>query len=295
VNETGHGDVFERSRGHLLVLAYRLLGTVADAEDAVQDAAVGWSRTDPSTVENPEAFLVTATTHAALNRLRRRRNNAESYPGAWLPEPIATDPLPDAEVELADSLSMAMLVVLETLSPLERAVFVLHDVFGYRHDEIAQILDRTPAAVRQVATRARRHVQERRPRYDRDLDRRRAATEAFLDACRSGKVDDLLEILAPDAILVSDGGGKASAATKPLHGREAVATFLSRIVAQVPDATARVASLNGEPGFVVADGDQIILAAVLEIDAGLVKELRFVRNPDKLGHVRHPPWPLGSS
>ena len=295
MNESGHGDVFERNRGRLLALAYRLLGTVADAEDAVQDAAVGWSRTDPTHIDNPDAFLVTATTHAALNRLRSRRNNKESYPGVWLPEPVATDPLPEAEAELADSLSLAMLVVLETLSPLERAVFVLHDVFGYRHDEIAQILNRTPPAIRQVAARARRHVQARRSRYDRDVGRRRAATEAFLDACRSGQVDDLLHILADDATLVSDGGGKASAAARPLHGRPAVATFVSRIVAHAPDAKARVTWLNGEPGFVVTDGDEVVLAAVLEIDGGRIKELRFVRNPDKLGHVLRSPWGVAAT
>lgn len=288
MNSAGHGDVFERCRGQLVSLAYRLLGSVAEAEDAVQDAAIGWSRTDPGSVDNPEAFLVTATTNAALSRLRRRRTRPEVYPGVWLPEPVATGPLPEDQAEMADSLSMALLVVLETLSPLERAVFVLHDVFGYRHDEISEMLDRTPSAVRQVSSRARRHVQERRPRYDADLERRRTATDAFLEACRSGRVDRLLDVLAPDATLVTDGGGRASAAARPITGAVPVATFLSRVVAQVPDAEARVSWLNGEPGFVVLDRGRVVLAGILEIENGRAKELRFVRNPDKLRNVLAP-------
>ena len=283
MSTTAGAAMFEERRDLLLGIAYRMLGTMADAEDAVQDAWTGWSRVEPEAIANVDAYLVRAVTNASLNRLRSARARRESYVGPWLPEPVLTEPSPEDRTELADSVSMALLVVLDTLSPLERAVFVLHDVFGYGFDEIADMLDRSPAAVRQVASRARRHVHARRPRYPTERSARERATRAFLDACRSGSVDRLLAVLAPDVVLTADGGGKASAAGRPLAGADQVARFLVSAVRQgPPDAVATVEDVNGGPGLVVrADGAPVVVG-VLEVDGDRVSEVRFVRNPDKL-------------
>ncbi|MDP8938273.1 MAG: RNA polymerase sigma-70 factor [Actinomycetota bacterium] len=281
--------MFEDRRGMLLGMAYRMLGTMADAEDAVQDVWGRWSRVDPESIENVDAYLVRAVTNASLNRLRSARARREGYVGPWLPEPVLTEPSPEERAELADSVSMALLVVLETLSPLERAVFVLHDVFGFTHEEVAGMLDRSPAAVRQLATRARAHVHARRPRYPSERSARERTTRAFLDACRSGSVDRLLAVLSPDVVLTTDGGGKATAAGRPLSGAERVARFLLGAVRQAPlDAVATVEDVNGGPGLVVRSGGSPVLVGVVELEGDRVREIRFVRNPDKLGLRRLP-------
>ena len=219
--------VFTAHRARLVGVAYRLLGSVGDAEDVVQEAWLRWARVDTATVADPLAFLVRTVSRLALDRLRRIAARRETYVGPWLPEPVLTGGPDDpaAEAERASSVSMAMLVVLETLTPLERTVFVLHEAFAYSYAEIAEIVDRSPAAVRQLAHRAREHVAARRPRFAADPAVRRTATERFLRASLEGDLAALLELLAPDATLWADGGGKAKAPLRPIHGADKIARF----------------------------------------------------------------------
>lgn len=278
-----HERLFAERRSRLLGIAYRMLGSLADAEDAVQDTWSRWQRAGLDTVDNVDGYLTRAVTNTALNRLRAAQAERAIYDGPWLPEPVVTEPGPEEHAELVDALSMAMLVVLETLSPLERAAFVLHDVFGYAHDEVAAILDRSPAAVRQLVHRAREHVQARRPRFGDDAADQQRATEAFLAACRGGRLEPLLELLAPDVALWTDGGGKVAAARRPIHGADAVARFVHRIVGQAPPRMeVAVVQLNGRPGFIASVDGIPIVAGQVETDGGLVRELRLVANPDKL-------------
>ena len=287
--------MFEERRSLLLGIAYRMLGTMTDAEDAVQDVWGSWSRVAPEAIENVDAYLVRAVTNASLNRLRSARALRESYVGPWLPEPVLTEPSPEERAELADSVSMALLVVLETLSPLERAVFVLHDVFGFPHEEMARMLDRSPGAVRQLASRARAHVKAGRPRYPSERSARERATRAFLDACRSGSVDRLVAVLSPDVVLTADGGGRATAAGRPVSGAERVARFLAGAVRQAPPgAVATVEDVNGGPGLVVRSDGSAVLVGVVEVEGDRVREIRFVRNPEKLALRRlRPAWRPG--
>ena len=223
--------VFTAHRSRLVGVAYRLLGSVGDAEDVVQEAWLRWGRVDTATVADPEAFLVRTVSRLALDRLRRIAARRETYVGPWLPEPVLTGGRDDpaAEAERAASVSLAMLVVLETLSPLERTVFVLHEAFAYSTAEIAEIVERSPAAVRQLAHRAREHVAARRPRFSADPAVRRAATERFLRASLEGDLAALLELLAPDATLWADGGGKAKAPLRPIRGADKIARFFAAI------------------------------------------------------------------
>ena len=221
---TGTIEEFERHRGLLFTVAYGILGTAADAEDAVQDAWLRWSAGDRSDVVDPRAYLVQVVTRVALSRLRKLKTQRETYIGPWLPEPILTDEEgPAAKVETEADLSMALLLVLETLSPRERAVFVLREVFGYSHAEVAAMLDSSESAVRQTAHRARAHVQARRPRFETDERTRRQVLDRFAGACASGELDALLEVLAPDVVFLSDGGGRVAAALRPIVGADKVA------------------------------------------------------------------------
>ena len=289
-------EVFEALRPRLLGVAYRILGSMADAEDVLQDAWLKWAAVDHSTVRHPTAYLVRTVTRLCLNRLTSARATRETYVGPWLPEPLlagradlgdlAGAPGPDGaeEAEKADSVSMAMLVVLESLSPLERAVFVLREVFGYEYGEIAGFLDRAEPAVRQTAHRARAHVRARRPRYDADDDARREVTEKFMAACAGGDLNAVMELLAPDVTAWTDGGGKVSAARRPLHRRDPVARWLLGVLAK-PKTAAVVGVLtviNGEPGVLFTLGGRPAGALTLEISGGLITELRFQLNPDKL-------------
>lgn len=278
-----HERVFVERRPRLLGIAYHILGTLTDAEDAVQETWLRWEHTELAGIDDVDAYLVRAVTNTSLNRLRSVRAERERYVGPWLPEPVVTEAGPEGRAELDDAVSLAMLVVLEALSPLERAAFVLHEVFGYRHDEAAVILDRSPAAVRQLTHRARQHVRARRPRFVEDPTARRRATEAFLAACTNGSVEALLAALAPEVTLWSDGGGKVSAARRPLQGADAVSRFVAGILRQAPsNLRVTVLELNGGPGFVASSNDSPIVAGVIESEHGLVRELRLVRNPDKL-------------
>ena len=279
--------VFTAHRPRLIGVAYRLLGSVGDAEDVVQEAWLRWGRVDTGNVADPEAFLVRTVSRLALDRLRRIAARRETYVGPWLPEPVLTGGRDDpaAEAERAASVSLAMLVVLETLSPLERTVFVLHEAFAYSTAEIAEIVERSPAAVRQLAHRAREHVAARRPRFPADPAVRRAATERFLRASLEGDLAALLELLAPDATLWADGGGKAKAPLRPIRGADKIARFFAAIGAEPlpPGSTVEVVEVNGGPAAVLVGPAGAI--AVLQLDLGddhRVVDLRLVGNPDKL-------------
>jgi RNA polymerase sigma-70 factor (TIGR02957 family) len=292
--------VFNEHRDLLFSVAYRILGSVADAEDAVQEAWLRWSGVDPTGIANPRAFLVRVITHLAIDRLRREQARRESYVGPWLPEPVLTAPDVAEDVALAESVSMAMLVVLETLSPLERAVFVLREAFGMPYAEIAEILDRKEEAVRQLARRARDHVQERKPRFEADQATRRRVTERFLEATSSGDLETLMRVLAPGVTLVADGGGRALAPRRPVRGAEKVARFLIavateertarflRSVEAEPSLDVRVhlAHINDGPGVVVSAGGRPISALVLDVAGGLVRTIHLVANPEKLAGLR---------
>ncbi|MGW2420823.1 RNA polymerase sigma-70 factor [Streptomyces sp. NPDC001709] len=281
-------DVFEQHRPLLMGVAYRMLGRVADAEDVVQDAWLRWSRADRAEVREPRAYLVRVTTRLAIDRLRQVQSRGEAYVGPWLPEPYLTEfgeAVPDAadRAVLADSVSLAVLVVLESLSPLERAVFVLREAFGYPFAEIAALLDRGEAAVRQLAGRARRHVDERRPRYEVDPAQRRELTERFLAAAGGGDLDGLMSLLAPDARLVGDSGGKAKAPLRILHTADKVGRFLVGVARQSPAALSyRVLEVNGGPAVLMLAGGKPDSLVQLDIAGGRVMTVYIVRNPDKL-------------
>ncbi|MCH5674533.1 RNA polymerase sigma-70 factor [Streptomyces gilvus] len=281
-------DVFEEHRPVLLGVAYRMLGRVADAEDVVQEAWLRWSGADRGAVREPRAYLVRVTTRLAIDRLRQVKARGETYVGPWLPEPYATDfgaTVPDTaeRAVLADSVSLAVLVVLESLSPLERAVFVLREAFGYPYADIAAMLDRGEPAVRQLAGRARKHVEERRPRYEVDPERRRELTERFLAAAGEGDLDGLMELLAPDVRLVGDSGGKARAPLRVLESADKVGRFLVGAAAKgVPDPSFRIMELNGGPAIVALSAGKPDSVFQLDVFEGRVKAVYIMRNPDKL-------------
>ncbi|MER7565025.1 RNA polymerase sigma-70 factor [Streptomyces sp. NPDC048523] len=281
-------DVFEEHRPVLLGVAYRMLGRVADAEDVVQEAWLRWSAADRSEVREPRAYLVRVTTRLAIDRLRQVKARGETYVGPWLPEPYVTDfgdTVPDTaeQAVLADSVSLAVLVVMESLSPLERAVFVLREAFGYPYADIAAMLDRAEPAVRQLAGRARRHVDERRPRYDVDPARRRALTERFLAAAGGGDLEGLMSLLAPDVRLVGDSGGKAKAPLRVLESADHVGRFIVGVANRgVPDFGWRFLELNGGPAVLVLSGGKPDSVFQLDILDGRIQSVYIIRNPDKL-------------
>ncbi len=273
-------------------MAYRLLGQVGDAEDVVQEAWLRWSRTDQGQVSDPQAFLMRVVTRLAIDQLRRQAVRRESYVGPWLPEPLAADLGPDAAAEIADSVSIALLVVLETLSPLERAVFVLGEVFGHSHAEIAAMLDRTPAAVRQLAHRAKQHVRDRRPRFEADQGRRARVTAAFLRACQEGDLGALLAVLAPDVVFVGDSGGVGRAPRHPIYGADKVARFLLAIRdTPVPDMGVEIAEVNAGPAIIVRSAGVPMTVFVLDVRDGLVITIHAIANPAKLRHLPTPQAP----
>ncbi|UXY18501.1 RNA polymerase sigma-70 factor [Streptomyces cynarae] len=284
-------EVFEEHRPVLMGVAYRMLGRVADAEDVVQEAWLRWSRADRDTVREPRAYLVRVTTRLAVDRLRQAQARKEAYVGPWLPEPHVTDfgdTAPDAadRAVLADSVSLAVLVVLESLSPLERAVFVLREAFGFPFGEIAAALDRSEAAVRQLAARARKHVDERRPRYDVDPAERRDLTERFLAAAVEGDLKGLMELLAPDARLVGDSGGRAKAPLRVLQTADKVGRFLVAVAGQRPaDMSLRFLELNGGPALLVLSGGNPDTVFQVDVVDGRVQCVYVIRNPDKLASL----------
>ncbi len=276
-------DVFVAHRNLLFTIAYEMLGSAADAEDVLQETWLRWAEVDPGKVREPRAYLVRVTTRLALNRMRTVRRRRESYVGPWLPEPLLTAPDVADDVALADSVSTAMMLVLETLSPVERAVFVLREVFDVGYDEIARTLDKSPAAVRQVAHRAREHVEARRPREQVDAATRAQVVDRFRTATETGDIEGLLAVLAPDVVLVTDGGGIRKAALRPIAGRDKVLRFLAAVTP--PDVRVDQAHVNGAPalrGFVAGTLDVVI---TLRVEGGVVRGLYVVRNPAKLGRV----------
>ncbi|MFJ5305025.1 RNA polymerase sigma-70 factor [Streptomyces sp. NPDC088350] len=281
-------DVFEEHRPVLMGVAYRMLGRVADAEDVVQEAWLRWSGADRDTVRAPRAYLVRVTTRLAIDRLRQVKARGEAYVGPWLPEPYVTDfgdTVPDTaeRAVLADSVSFAVLVVLESLSPLERAVFVLREAFGYPYADIAAMLDRGEPAVRQLAGRARKHVDERRPRYEVDPAQRRDLTERFLAAAAEGDLAGLMALLAPDVRLVGDSGGKSKAPLRILESADNVGRFLVAIAEKgVQEMSFRFLELNGGPAVLILSGDTPDSVLQVDVSAGRIRSVYIVRNPDKL-------------
>lgn len=281
-----HEPPFVKHRGLLFAVAYRVLGSAKDAEDVVQEAWLRWSRVEPAGVGDAEAFLVRVTIRLAIDLLRSARTRREAYIGPWLPEPVLTRPDIADDVVLADSVSTALLLVLENLSPLERAVFVLNEAFGYQYAEIAKFIGRREPAVRQLAHRARKAVESRRRRYDSDPVTRQLVTERFLAACSGGDITALLEVLAPNVTMVSDGGGRTGAPRKPIHGSDLVARAIVVLSRQQPvGSTARVLHLNGGPGVVVRYGGTPVLAMTLHMVDGLVQTIHVVSNPQKLSAI----------
>ncbi|MER7984148.1 RNA polymerase sigma-70 factor [Streptomyces noursei] len=275
-------QAFVAHRSLLFTVAYELLGSAADAEDVLQETWLRWAGVALDTVRDRRAYLVRIATRQALGQLRTRGRRKESYVGPWLPEPLLTAPDVAEDVELADSVSMAMLLVLETLAPTERAVFVLREVFDLGYDEIAEAVDKSPAAVRQIAHRARAHVAARRPRGVTSAAETRRTVEAFQRAVATGDLQRLLDVLAPDVVLLTDGGGVVRAALVPVVGADQVAHVLGRIAAA---ATLRPTEVNGAPALVVRLGGEIDTVVALRIADGLVTGLYAVRNPEKLSHL----------
>ncbi|REK87696.1 RNA polymerase sigma-70 factor [Streptomyces inhibens] len=291
---------FTEHRPLLFTIAYEMLGSATDAEDVLQESYLRWSAVDPAAVEHPRAYLVRVVTRQALNHLRAVRARREEYVGTWLPEPIRTAPEVSDDAILAESVSMAMMLVLETLSPAERAVFVLHDVFAYTHGEIAASIGKTEVTVRQIAHRARRHVHARRRRFEPDSDATREIVQRFLRAAATGEIQALMDLLAPDVVQISDGGGKVVAARRPITGRDDVARFVLGVI-RTSAATTRVehATYNGMPAARFLTGGELDWLVAFEIHNGRITGLYGIRNPDKLHRAEtvhpldrggHLPW-----
>jgi RNA polymerase sigma-70 factor, ECF subfamily len=280
----GDLETFLELRPSLFGVAYRMLGTVTEAEDVVQEAFVRWSSAEQGQVDNAAAYLTTIVTRLCIDYLRSARVRRESYKGPWLPEPIESDaPAPGESAELADSLSLAFLVLLEELQPVERAAFLLHDVFDYPYDQIAHMVDRRQDACRQMVSRARRSIAARRHRFDADRAHGRELTRRFLLACSTGDLDGLLAMLADDVTVWTDGGGKVRAALRPVVGPHRAARFLmttaSRLSAGV---SSRELELNGQPGVVFEVDGTVTIALIVDVLDGKVVGVRVVTNPDKL-------------
>ncbi|MDJ0399717.1 RNA polymerase sigma-70 factor [Rhodococcus rhodochrous] len=279
-------DVFTEHRGLLFSIAYEITGSVADSEDVLQESYIRWAGTDTESVDNPRAYAAQIVTRQALNSLRSAQRRREDYVGPWLPEPILTSPDAADEVELAESVSTAMLLVLETLTPVERTVFVMREVFGFEYRRIAETVDRTEGAVRQIAHRAREHVHARQRRFTPAGDETDRVVAAFLTAATTGDLDGLLSLLAPDVRYLADGGGKVNAARVPVLGSAKVARlFLGLVRHPLPDMTIEPAVVNSMPGVLVYSAGVLDMVLHFEIDDGLVTGVYVVRNPDKLAHL----------
>lgn len=284
-------DEFESHRPWLFSIAYRMLGSVMEAEDVVQEAYLRYSAADRTDIRQPRAFLTTIVTRLCLDQLKSARAQREEYYGPWLPEPLVTDEGgPASHFGKLESLSMAFLVLLEQLTPAERAVFLLREVFDYSYAEIADIIGRDEAACRQILHRARQHVHGGRPRYEVSLDARRELLQRFLMAAEAGDMDQLEGMLKADVVSYSDGGGKVTAAPQPIYGPQKVARFLKRLVdLREPDWTTEVHDINGTPGVIVrrATGD-VVSVLTFDADADGISAVHIVANPDKLAHLAHP-------
>ncbi len=280
-------EAFVTHRNLLFTVAYEMLGSAADAEDVLQETWLKWAGVDLDTVRDRRAYLVRITTRQALTRLRTLGRRKESYVGSWLPEPLLTSPDVAEDVELADSVSMAMMLVMETLSPTERAVFVLREVFDLGYDEIAEAVDKSPAAVRQTAHRARAHVAARRPRGAVSRTETRDALAAFQRAVETGDLQGLLDVLSPDVVLLGDGGGIKQAVLRPIMGADKVARLMLGGLAKVPvEMTMDPAQVNGHPALVIRLDGELDTVVAVRFDDGRITGLYAVRNPEKLSHMR---------
>jgi RNA polymerase sigma-70 factor (ECF subfamily) len=286
-------DLLRELRPAAFAIAYRMLGSVAEAEDIVQEALLRVHRAldQGERIESPRAYVATVATRLAIDQLRSARARRETYAGEWLPEPLVTDPADDParHAEMADSLSLAFLVLLESLSPEQRAVLLLHDVFDYGYEEIARIVGKTQDNVRQLATRARRHVEERRPCFDASREQRDELARRFFAAAEQGDLGALEALLAHDVVLHGDGGGKVPALARSLHGRSRVARTLlawTRQGARIPGAAIRQVEVNNQPGALLLDGDGGLIGVMaLDIAGGQVQGVSSIVNPDKLAHL----------
>lgn len=279
-------EAFLAHRNLLFTVAYEVLGSAADAEDVLQETWLQWVKADRGQVRDQRAFLVRITTRQALNRLRTMKRRREAYVGSWLPEPLLTAPDVAEDAELAESVSMALMLVLETLSPTERAVFVLREVFDIDYDEIADAVDKSPAAVRQIAHRARRHVDARRPRRAVSSNESRAVLESFQHAVETGDPQALLAVLAPQVVLMSDGGGIKHAALRPVTGAERVARMFAGGIGKVEGTiTTEPTVINGNPALLVRLDGEIDGVMAISVENSRITGLYYVRNPEKLTHV----------
>ncbi len=276
------GDPFTAHRGLLFTVAYEMLGSAADADDVVQETWLRWADADRAAVRDPRAYLVRIVTRQALNRLRTLARRREDYVGEWLPEPLLTSPDVADDVELAESVSMAVLTVLETLGPTERAVLVLHEVFAVPYDEIAEAVGRTAAAVRQIAHRAREHVAARRPRTVVSRAEQQRVVDRFLAALAGGDVQELMDVLAPDVVVVADSGGLAPAALRPLTGHLRVARALARFADLAPGVGITTPLVNGTVGVRIDAGGAFDTAITFAVEDGRISRMYAMRNPHKL-------------
>ena len=278
---TGAVAAFEPLRPTLMRVAYRMLGSVADAEDVVQEAFIRWMKADRAVVRQPEAFLRRTVTRLCLDQLKSARRKRETYVGPWLPEPLV-------EEDEVDDVSLPLMLALERLSPLERAAFLLHDVFGLQFEDIAVEIDRDPAACRQLAARAREHIRQARPRFKVEKQRGLEIAEAFFNASRSGDMKALGAMLSADVAAHADGGGKRPAATEPALGFDAVMRQYAMVAAWLKDKRSkliRLAFINGLPGFVTLEADGELQTTALDIEDGRIAAIYVMRNPDKLRHL----------
>jgi len=280
-------DPFVVHHSLLFTVAYEMLGSAADAEDVLQEAWLRWAEVDHSQVRDPRAYLIRVVTRQALNQMRTLSRRREEYVGEWLPEPLLTSPDVAEDVELAESVSIAMLTVLETLGPTERAVFVLREVFEMPYGEIAEAVGKSAAAVRQIARRAREHVAARRPRVRVSRSEQQAVVERFLAALRTGRLQELMEVMAPDVVLIADGGGLVAAVLAPIHGAELVASLLARANRGVAAFETTTVWLNGAPaGRIEIDGEPTTVS--LAVENGRVTRIYVMRNPRKLTRLDEP-------
>jgi RNA polymerase sigma-70 factor, ECF subfamily len=287
--ETGTADVYQRLRPLMFAIAYRMLGRVSEAEDIVQEAFLRYHRAQagPAAIESPKAFLSAVTTRLCIDEFRSARARRETYPGEWLPEPLLTSG-PLTAAEQADSLSMAFLLLLERVTPVERAVFLLHDVFGYGYGEVAAIVDKSEDNCRQLARRARHHIAEGKPRFEASRRKREELAARFFQAVQDGDMDGLLTLLASDAVLYGDSGGRQPSWPRPILGRDRVSRLLAGLGDQIRELgiAVRRAEVNGQPGGMCLDRDgQLINVFALDIVDGEVRAVRSVINPDKLRHL----------
>ncbi|MEM9953231.1 MAG: RNA polymerase sigma-70 factor [Chloroflexota bacterium] len=284
---------FEHYRPLLFSIAYRMTGTAMDAEDIVQDTYLRYSRVEPSEIQSLKHYLTTITTRLCINKMTSAKTQREQYIGNWLPEPIATDGQttpgnPYDEVTKLDSISMAFLVLLEQLTPSERAVFILREIFDYEYAELAQILNKSEDSCRKILSRARQHLSANRPRFDSDPQKHQVILQQFLQAVSDGQVEQLVDMLADDAVLVGDGGNRYGAATRPIYGGKHIAAFFNGIrrFYQQLALQAVIKQVNGLPSIIIYDGTAIYAVLTLNIEAGKIKRIHLIGNDDKLKYIR---------